>query len=109
MKQRFTIRIISCLHVCRYIEEEAAIGGYEVDIRNVTDEIGVLGVAGPFSRKVLQKLTNVDLSGKAFKFLQCKPITLADVPLTAMRISYTGWCPITDALAHRIASGVFKC
>ncbi|XP_032874489.1 dimethylglycine dehydrogenase, mitochondrial [Amblyraja radiata] len=78
------------LHDLRYIEEEAAIGGYEVDIRNVTDEIGVLGVAGPFSRKVLQKLTNVDLSGKAFKFLQCKPITLADVPLTAMRISYTG-------------------
>ncbi|XP_041042876.1 dimethylglycine dehydrogenase, mitochondrial isoform X2 [Carcharodon carcharias] len=78
------------LHDLRYIEEEAANGGYAVDIRNVTDEIGVLGVAGPFARKVLQKLTEVDLNGTAFKFLQCKPITLADVPLTAMRISYTG-------------------
>ncbi|XP_069794365.1 dimethylglycine dehydrogenase, mitochondrial isoform X3 [Narcine bancroftii] len=78
------------LHDLRYIEEEATNGGYEVDIRNVTDEIGVLGVAGPFSRKVLQKLTKVDLNGTAFKFLQCKPLTLADIPLTAMRISYTG-------------------
>ncbi|XP_043562825.1 dimethylglycine dehydrogenase, mitochondrial isoform X1 [Chiloscyllium plagiosum] len=78
------------LHDIRYIEEEAVNGGYAVEICNVTDEIGVLGVAGPFSRKVLQKLTTVDMSGTAFKFLQCKPVTLAGIPLTAMRISYTG-------------------
>ncbi|XP_059500806.1 dimethylglycine dehydrogenase, mitochondrial isoform X2 [Stegostoma tigrinum] len=78
------------LHDLRYIEEEALNGGYAVEIDNVTDEIGVLGVAGPFSRKVLQKLTTADMSGTAFKFLQCKPVTLAGISLTAMRISYTG-------------------
>lgn len=56
----------------------------------MTDDIGVLGVAGPNSRKVLQKLTNEDLSDGAFKFLHCKAICLAGVPLRAIRISYTG-------------------
>uniref|UniRef100_A0A8B9JJP1 Dimethylglycine dehydrogenase n=1 Tax=Astyanax mexicanus TaxID=7994 RepID=A0A8B9JJP1_ASTMX len=78
------------LHDLRWIEREAADGGYEVEISNVTDGIGVLGVAGPNSRKVLQKLTSEDLSDAAFKFLHCKSIQLAGVKLRAIRISYTG-------------------
>lgn len=61
-----------------------------MDISNVTDDIGVLGIAGPNSRKVLQKLTEEDMSDATFKFLQCKSITLAGVPVRAIRISYTG-------------------
>uniref|UniRef100_A0A674MZZ7 Dimethylglycine dehydrogenase n=1 Tax=Takifugu rubripes TaxID=31033 RepID=A0A674MZZ7_TAKRU len=73
-----------------WIETEAQDGGYEVDISNVTEDIGVLGIAGPNSRKVLQKLTNEDLSDAGFKFLQCKSIQLAGIPVRAIRISYTG-------------------
>ncbi|XP_037121051.1 dimethylglycine dehydrogenase, mitochondrial [Syngnathus acus] len=78
------------LHDLRWIETETAVGGYDVDIANVTDEIGVLGVAGPNSRTVLQKLTQEDMSHSGFKFLQCKLIQLAGVKLRAIRISYTG-------------------
>ncbi|XP_019728556.1 dimethylglycine dehydrogenase, mitochondrial [Hippocampus comes] len=78
------------LHDLRWIETEAAVGSYDVDITNVTEAIGVLGVAGPNSRKVLQKLTQEDMSHSAFKFLQCKSIQLAGVVLRAIRISYTG-------------------
>lgn len=74
----------------RWIETEATDGGYEVDISNVTEDIGVLGIAGPNSRNVLQKLTNEDLSDAGFKFLQCKSIQLAGIPVRAIRISYTG-------------------
>lgn len=74
----------------RWIETEAAEGGYDVNISNVTEEIGVLGVAGPNSRKVLQKLTDEDLSEAGFKFLHCKSIKLAGIPVRAIRISYTG-------------------
>lgn len=74
----------------RWIETEATDGGYDVNISNVTDEIAVLGIAGPNSRKVLQKLTDEDLSDGGFKFLQCKMIQLAGVPVRAIRISYTG-------------------
>uniref|UniRef100_A0A673B321 Dimethylglycine dehydrogenase n=1 Tax=Sphaeramia orbicularis TaxID=375764 RepID=A0A673B321_9TELE len=74
----------------KWIETEAVNGGYDVDISNVTDDIGVLGIAGPNSREVLQKLTNEDMSDAGFKFLHCKSIQLAGLPVRAIRISYTG-------------------
>lgn len=61
-----------------------------MDISNVTDDMGVLGIAGPNSRKVLQKLTDEDLSDAGFKFLHCKSIQVAGKPVRAIRISYTG-------------------
>ena len=75
---------------CRWIEEQAIKGGYDVEIKNITDELGVLGVAGPYSRKVLQKLTSEDLSDNVFKFLQTKSLKVSNIPVTAIRISYTG-------------------
>nr|XP_061822409.1 dimethylglycine dehydrogenase, mitochondrial-like [Nerophis lumbriciformis] len=78
------------LHDLRWIESEVAAGGYDVDVVNVTDNMGVMGIAGPNSRKVLQKLTEEDMSDSGFKFLQCKSMQLAGVPLRAIRISYTG-------------------
>lgn len=87
------------LHDLRWIETEVAQGGYDVDITNVTEDIGVLGIAGPNSRKVLQKLTNEDMSEAGFKFLHCKSIQLAGKPVRAIRISYTGelgWELYTD-------------
>ncbi|EHB00103.1 Dimethylglycine dehydrogenase, mitochondrial, partial [Heterocephalus glaber] len=78
------------LHDLRWIEEVANKGGYDVEIRNITDELGVLGVAGPHSRRVLQKLTSEDLSESAFKFLQSKSFKVSGIPVTAIRISYTG-------------------
>uniref|UniRef100_UPI0037E72A67 dimethylglycine dehydrogenase, mitochondrial n=1 Tax=Semicossyphus pulcher TaxID=241346 RepID=UPI0037E72A67 len=77
-------------HDLRWIEDEAANGGYDVDISNVTDGIGVLGIAGPNSRRVMQKLTDEDMSDAGFKFLHCKSIKLAGLPVRAIRISYTG-------------------
>uniref|UniRef100_A0A8C2B6A9 Dimethylglycine dehydrogenase, mitochondrial n=1 Tax=Cyprinus carpio TaxID=7962 RepID=A0A8C2B6A9_CYPCA len=78
------------LHDLRWIEREVCDGGYHVSVSNVTDEIGVLGIAGPKSRMVLQKLTDEDMSDTAFRFLHCRSMQLAGVPLRAIRISYTG-------------------
>uniref|UniRef100_A0A8C9FTV6 Dimethylglycine dehydrogenase n=1 Tax=Pavo cristatus TaxID=9049 RepID=A0A8C9FTV6_PAVCR len=78
------------LHDLRWIEEEVVRGGYKVEIENMTDEMGVLGVAGPYARQVLQKLTAEDLSDGSFKFLQSRHLKLSDIAVTAIRISYTG-------------------
>uniref|UniRef100_A0A7N8XVI2 Dimethylglycine dehydrogenase, mitochondrial n=1 Tax=Mastacembelus armatus TaxID=205130 RepID=A0A7N8XVI2_9TELE len=78
------------LHDLRWIGTEAALGQYDVSISNVTEDIGVLGIAGPNSRKVLQKLTDEDISDAGFKFLHYRSIRLADIPVQAIRISYTG-------------------
>lgn len=56
----------------------------------MTEDRGVLGIAGPNARQVLQKLTNEDMSDAGFKFLHCKSIQLAGKPVQAIRISYTG-------------------
>ncbi|NXF41094.1 M2GD protein, partial [Nyctibius bracteatus] len=76
--------------ICRWIEEEVTRGGYKVEIENMTDEMGVLGVAGPYARQILQKLTSEDLSDGSFKFLQSRHLKLSDIAVTAIRISYTG-------------------
>eukprot|EP00079_Xenopus_tropicalis_P012797 XP_002940239.2 PREDICTED: dimethylglycine dehydrogenase, mitochondrial isoform X1 [Xenopus tropicalis] len=78
------------LHDLRWIEEVTVRGKYNTDIANVTDEIGVLGIAGPLARKVLQKLTPDDLGNTSFKFLQSRKLNIAGIPVTAIRISYTG-------------------
>ncbi|XP_004586372.2 dimethylglycine dehydrogenase, mitochondrial isoform X2 [Ochotona princeps] len=78
------------LHDLRWMEEAVVRGGYDVQIHNLTEELGVVGVAGPLARQVLQKLTVEDLDEDAFKFLQTKQLQIAGIPVTAIRISYTG-------------------
>jgi dimethylglycine dehydrogenase len=64
--------------------------GEDVTVVDVTDDIGVLVLAGPQSRAVLAGLTDADLSNAAFRWLAGREITVAGVPLRALRISYVG-------------------
>lgn len=92
LNQLFFIKKLTSLlcFTCRWIEEEVTRGDYKVEIENMTDEMGVLGVAGPYARQILQKLTSEDLSDGSFKFLQSRHLKLSDIAVTAIRISYTG-------------------
>lgn len=80
------------------------LAGEDVSIANVTDEIGVLVVAGPKSREVLASLTNADLSNDAFRWLSAQEIQIGDIPLKALRVGYVGelgWelhCPMARLL-----------
>ena len=56
----------------------------------MTDSVACLGVAGPYSRDVMSKLTLSDMSHEAFKFLNIKDIEVGGVQVRAIRISYTG-------------------
>lgn len=76
--------------------------GEDVTVRNVTDEWGVLVLAGPRSREVLAPLTTADLGNDAFPWLDAREIKVADISLRALRINYVGelgWelhCPMTE-------------
>jgi dimethylglycine dehydrogenase len=61
-----------------------------LDIANVTDDRGVLVVAGPKARDLLSKLTDTDLSNESFRWLSGKEISVAGVTLRALRINYVG-------------------
>ena len=64
--------------------------GEEVTVTDVTDERGLLAVSGPSSRRLLEKLTETDLSNDSFPWLTSQEIEVADVACTALRVSYVG-------------------
>lgn len=72
------------------MDEKALEGNFDVNCRTVTEDLGVLGVAGPLSRDVMKKLVDNDMSNEAFPFLTVQDCTIAGIPIKAFRISYTG-------------------
>ena len=61
-----------------------------VDLAKITTQLGVLVLAGPRSREVLQKLTDTDLSNAAFPWLTGKPISVGAAQATALRVNFVG-------------------
>ena len=76
---------------CRWLIDHAR--DYEdVEITNRTDEMACISIAGPLSRNVLSKITDEDVTSKSFKFMKCREMNVAGVPVLALRVSYTGKC-----------------
>jgi dimethylglycine dehydrogenase len=49
-----------------------------------------LSIAGPKSQALLQKLTDVDVSSKAFRFMDFREMAVGGAPCMVNRITYTG-------------------
>ncbi|HJZ34690.1 MAG TPA: FAD-dependent oxidoreductase [Solirubrobacterales bacterium] len=70
-----------------------------VRIADVTSAWSCFGVWGPRARDVLQPLTPADLSNEAFPYMSLQEITVGDVPVRALRVTYVGelgwelYCP----------------
>jgi len=61
-----------------------------VTVTNITDDWGVLVLAGPRSREVLAELTNADLRNEQFRWLTAQTIEVAGIELRALRVNYVG-------------------
>ncbi|MBW2287052.1 MAG: FAD-dependent oxidoreductase [Deltaproteobacteria bacterium] len=61
-----------------------------VRLDNVSNRYGVLTLAGPRSREVLQALTDHDCSHKSFRFFRCQELYVGMAPIRALRLSYVG-------------------
>jgi dimethylglycine dehydrogenase len=61
-----------------------------VRFQPVTTGYGVLVVAGPQARRVLQKLTDTDLSNEAFPWLTGKPVSIAAASAWLLRVNFVG-------------------
>lgn len=64
--------------------------GEDVTIVNISDDYGMLVLAGPRARDVLAKLTDADLGNNAFPWLSAREIDVAGVPTRALRVNYAG-------------------
>ncbi|ASJ72711.1 sarcosine oxidase subunit alpha family protein [Granulosicoccus antarcticus] len=62
----------------------------EVFFNSVTDQWATMTIAGPDSRKLLAKLTDIDLSADAFRFMDWREAKVANIPARVFRISFTG-------------------
>lgn len=61
-----------------------------VEVLDVTGAWGVLGVMGPRSRELLSRLTEADLTSKAFPFGTAQSISLGMATVRAVRLTYVG-------------------
>ena len=66
-------------------------GGFtDVEVLNLTEHLGVLGLAGPEARTVLGALTDADLDDAAFPWLSARTMRIGAVEVRALRVSYVG-------------------
>src|SRR5204863_162472 len=61
-----------------------------VHISNATSSRAAVGLWGPRSRALLQRLTEEDVSNQAFPYMTSSELSIGGVPTGALRISYAG-------------------
>ncbi|HKP19772.1 MAG TPA: FAD-dependent oxidoreductase [Gaiellaceae bacterium] len=61
-----------------------------VELENHTERYGVLTLAGPRSRELLQQLVEEDVSREAFPFFRARQLEVGGVPTLTLRVSYVG-------------------
>ena len=76
-------------HDIAWIERHLPDDG-SVRLANVTGRSGVLTIAGPRSRDLLQALTDADCSKEGFRFFRCRDLRVGMAPVRAQRVSYVG-------------------
>jgi glycine cleavage system T protein len=70
-----------------------------VRLTNVTSQYACFGLWGPRARDIVAPLTPADLSNEAFPYMTTQALTIADVPVRALRVTYVGelgwelYCP----------------
>lgn len=72
-----------------YLRKLAPTDG-SVRLNAITSRLGVIVLAGPNSRKLLQKLTDTDLSNEAFPWLSGKEISVGTATAHALRVNFVG-------------------
>ena len=73
-----------------WMEEEVQ-AGETVSFNNVSQDYGVIMLAGPASRRILAECTDAALDNAGFRWLSTQHITVAGVDkVRALRVTYTG-------------------
>ncbi len=80
----------------------------EVYFTSVTDHWATLTLSGPNSRKLLAKLTDIDLDNAAFPFMAWKEGQVGGVPARVFRISFTGELSYEINVPANYAMGVLE-
>lgn len=72
-------------YIRRYMPKDGS-----VQFTQLTSTNGVLVLAGPKSKQLLERVSSADFSNKAFRWLTAQNIVVGMAPVTAMRVNYVG-------------------
>jgi sarcosine oxidase subunit alpha len=65
--------------------------GWNYNMVNLTDALGVINMAGPNARKVLEKIADADVSNEAFPFASYREFSVQnEIPVRSMRLGFVG-------------------
>ena len=70
-------------HILKYLSKE-------VEFLDITESICCLGLFGPKSRDMIEKISNDDYKSENFKFGTAKIVNIKNIKVWAQRISYVG-------------------
>jgi len=93
-------------HDAAWIEEHVPPGS-DARLEDVTEARATLALMGPWSRKLLQRVTDDDLSNAAFPFAHVREISVAGRPALALRITYVGELGFELHMANAEAPHIF--
>ncbi len=77
-------------HDMAWLRRQARRRGATARVDDVTGSLVTYALWGPRSRDVLGELTGTDLSDEAFPFMTSQEIAVADVPVRALQVTFTG-------------------
>jgi glycine cleavage system aminomethyltransferase T/glycine/D-amino acid oxidase-like deaminating enzyme len=62
----------------------------DVELRESSDDLSVIGMWGPHARDVLDRVTDDDVSEEGFSFMHARDIRIAGFAVLAQRVTYVG-------------------
>jgi len=77
-------------HDMAWLHKQARRRAARVRIADVTGQLACFALWGPRSREILTRLSPADLSNEAFPFMTAQELTVGDVPVRALRVTFVG-------------------
>lgn len=80
----------TCTKDLAWIRKVLEAGNYKAKIEDESESLTLISVQGPYSRQLLESVTNADLSNEAFPFSAARWLDIAGRRLLALRLTFVG-------------------
>ncbi|XP_058806146.1 sarcosine dehydrogenase, mitochondrial [Phymastichus coffea] len=99
---------LSSYHTWAHIRRVIADKGFNVSLHDATDQMGILSLQGPNSRKILQNIIDEDLSNDKMPFSTSKLVKANGNFVRAFRLSFVGELGYELHIPNRYCEKVFQ-
>jgi sarcosine oxidase subunit alpha len=87
----FTTSTVRAGATVEWLRYHTRYDGWDYHMVNLTDAFGVINLAGPNARKVLEKVTDADVSNEAYPYAAYREFRIQNIiPIRSMRLGFVG-------------------